>query len=70
MAMERLTVKTGAEVRYIGKHTKHPGMEDASTMRVAARREVMYRLAAYEDTGLTPDQILKIKNLLQALQKM
>lgn len=47
---------------YIGKHTRLPGLETASTMRVAATRDVMERLADYEDTGLTPEQI---KNLLQ-----
>lgn len=61
--MERLTERRGgAEVGYIGKHTKLPGLDCASTMRVAATREVMERLAEYEDTGLSPEQI---KNLLQ-----
>ena len=57
MTMERLTMSNGPEVRYIGKHTKMPGLEDASTMRVAARREVMRRLCEYEDLGLSPDEI-------------
>lgn len=60
--MERLTERRGADVGYIGKHTKLPGLENASTMQVAARRDVMQRLADYEDTGLSPEQI---KNLLQ-----
>lgn len=69
--MDRLTERNGLDVRYIGKHTKAPGLEDASTMRVAARRDVMHRLAAYEDSGLTPDQVMQIKNLLQeTLQKI
>lgn len=55
--MERLTESNGREVRYIGRHTKIPGLEDASTMRVAARREIMQRLCEYEDTGLTPEEI-------------
>lgn len=59
--MERLTETTGAEVRYIGKHTKLPGLENASTMRVAAVRDVMQRLAEYEDTGLTPEQIARMR---------
>lgn len=60
--MDRLTERRGAEVGYIGKHTKLPALENASTMRVAATRDVMQRLADYEDTGLSPEQI---KNLLQ-----
>ena len=65
--MERLTQNTSGRVVYVGKHTKLPGLDDASTMRVAARREVMSRLAAYEDTGLSPDEI---KNLLDTQRKI
>ncbi len=59
---QRLTERQGRNVAYIGKHTKLPGLENASSMRVAAVRDVMDRLADYEDTGLDPEQI---KNLLQ-----
>lgn len=65
--MYRLTERRGTEVGYIGKHTKMPDLECASTMRVPAIRDAMERLAEYEDTGLTPEQI---KELLQGtLQK-
>lgn len=64
--MERLTARSGKEISYIGKHTRLLGMESAGSMRVAATREVMDRLADYEDTGLTPEQI---KDLQQSLQK-
>lgn len=60
----RLTERTGAGVAYIGSRTKYPGMNDlnmAGSMLVAAQREVMDRLAAYEDTGLTPEQIMELK---------
>ena len=60
--MDRLTARTGDLVTYTGRHTKMPGLESASSMRVAATRDVMQRLADYEDTGLTPEQIT---NLLQ-----
>lgn len=59
--MERLTERNSAGVGYIGKHTKLPGLENASTMRVAAVRDVMQRLAEYEDTGLTPEQIARMR---------
>lgn len=55
--MLRLTEVVGADVRYVGKHTKMPGLENASSMRVAAIRDVMQRLAEYEETGLDPEQV-------------
>lgn len=57
---QRLTERTNNGVAYIGKHTKMPGLENASSMRVAAVRDVMQRLADYEDTGLDPEQIKQI----------
>lgn len=60
---KRLTERNGSAVMYTGKHTKMPGLDTAGTMRVAAQRDVMARLADYEDTGLTPEQITE---LLQA----
>ena len=63
----RLTERTPAAVVYIGRHTKMPGIDSASSMRVAAVRDVMDRLAAYEDTGLSPEQITKL--LQDSLQK-
>lgn len=55
--MERLTERQGNDVAYVGRHSKLPGLDRAGSMRVAAVREVMQRLAAYEDTGLEPEQI-------------
>lgn len=60
--MDRLTARTGNDITYMGKHTKLPGIESASSMRVPATREVMQRLAEYEDTGLTPEEIDAIKS--------
>ncbi len=60
--MQRVTERTPAgDVAYIGQHTQLPGLENASTMKVAARRDVLQRLAAYEDTGLDPDQITALR---------
>jgi len=57
--MERLTERQGGAVGYIGRHSRRvPGLaEPAETMRVAATREVLQRLADYEDTGMEPSQI-------------
>lgn len=57
---ERLTERQGDIVAYMGKHTKLRGLDSAGSMRVAATREVMQRLAEYEDTGLTPEQIVEL----------
>ena len=57
---KRLTARIPGGVAYTGNITKYPGMNDLNTagsLRVAAVREIMDRLAAYEDTGLSPEQI-------------
>lgn len=61
--MERLTERHPGTVAYIGRHSRRvPGFPDlADTMRVAATREVLQRLADYEDTGLEPAQIAASK---------
>lgn len=64
--MDRLTARAGDMITYTGKHTKLPGLDCAGSMRVAATREVMQRLADYEDTGLTPEEI---NNLLETQRK-
>lgn len=60
----RLTERTNNAVVYIGRHTKLPGIDGASSMTVAARRDVMDRLAEYEDTGLAPEEIATLKRIL------
>lgn len=74
--MERLTETSAGGVQYIGKHAQM-GADYPSTMRVAAVRDVMARLAAYEDTGLDPEQIHRptcegydVEQLLQLSQLM
>jgi hypothetical protein len=64
--MQRLTERAAGRINYIGKHVQVPGLDCAGNMRVAATREVMQRLADYEDTGLDPEQI---KNLLREKQQ-
>lgn len=59
--MERLTEKHGADVLYIGMYARRVEIaENASTMKVAATRDVLQRLAEYEDTGLTPEQVAQL----------
>lgn len=60
--MKRLTEMRGDDVLYIGKHARLVELgETASTMRVAATRDVLQRLAEYEATGLDPEQVAQLK---------
>lgn len=59
--MPRITENRGGTIYYTGKHTKLPGLDSAGSMKVAAQREVMQRLAEYEATGLEPEQIHQLK---------
>jgi hypothetical protein len=60
--MERLTETRGDDVLYIGKHARLVEIgENASTMRVAATRDVLQRLAEYEATGLTPEEVAELQ---------
>ena len=59
--MQNLTERRGGNVYYVGKYTKVRGLDCAGTMRVAAVRDVMQRLAEYEATGLEPEQIAQLR---------
>lgn len=48
---KRLTARNDFGVVYVGVHRKTPDMDVAGGMKVAAYREIMDRLAEYEDTG-------------------
>lgn len=64
---KRITKRTTGGVAYTGTRTKFPGMDElnqAGSLRVAAMREIMDKLAAYEDTGLSPEQIMQNLPLL------
>lgn len=63
--MGRLTERQGKTVLYMGRHAKLPGIDCAGSMKVAAQREVMERLAQYEETGLTPEQIAELQASLR-----
>lgn len=58
---ERLTERTGSGLAYVGRHTKLRGIDGPSSMRVAAIRDVMERLEEYENTGMTPEQIVNMQ---------
>ena len=54
--MERLTKMIDGVPCYIGAHKRHDE-EIAAELSIDAVREALLRLAEYEDTGLTPEQI-------------
>lgn len=59
--MERLTKRINGIVVYVG--TKNPFSTGQIPCEVdsAGVREMMYRLAAYEDTGLHPESVEELK---------
>lgn len=59
--MERLTKRINGVVTYIGKENSSDTGQIAAELNVAARREILERLAAYEDTGLTPESVETLK---------
>lgn len=63
--MERLTERVGENERtvvYVGEHKQYDGGDFPCEISDAAKREVLKRLAAYEDTGLEPEGIKNLKN--------
>lgn len=52
--MGRLTKRINGVVTYIGKWNSYDTGQIAAELNVAARREILERLADYEDTGLWP----------------
>ena len=60
--MERLTVKTG--VYQNGKHEIIAGMKCGMELN-----DIFDRLAAYEDAGLEPEEIIELKGRMEGLEK-
>ena len=56
--MERLTKRTNGVVVYVGAHNKEAGGQIPCEVGPHGVREILVRLADYEDTGLTPEEIL------------
>lgn len=54
--MERLTKRTCGVVVYVGAHENTTTGQIPCEVSAAGVRELMERLAAYEDTGLTPER--------------
>ena len=57
--MERLTKRINGVVTYIGEENSYDTGQIAAELNAAARREILERLAAYEDTGLSPQACIE-----------
>lgn len=60
--MERLTRRIDGVVVYVGTKNPYATGQIPCEVDSAGVREMMYRLAAYEDTGLTPEKIKSMKD--------
>ena len=55
--MERLTKRVNGVVVYVGTMNPYMNGQIPCEVESAGVREMMYRLAAYEDTGLMPEDV-------------
>lgn len=61
--MERLTMRRNGVVTYIGKENSYDTGQIAAELNVVARREILERLADYEDTGLSPQACVEAREI-------
>lgn len=61
--MERLTKRCNGVVTYIGKENSYDTGQIAAEMNTAARREILERLGAYEDTERRPEEVQALNRL-------
>ena len=61
--MERLTKRINGVVTYIGKENSYDTGQIAAELNTAARREILERLADYEDTERRPEEVQALNRL-------
>lgn len=61
--MERLTKRINGVATYIGKENSYDTGQIAAELNVVARREILERLADYEDTGLSPQACVEAREI-------
>lgn len=61
--MERLTKRCNGVVTYIGKENSYDTGQIPAELNVVARREILERLADYEDTGLSPQACVEAREI-------
>ena len=62
--MDRLTKRCNGVVTYIGEENPYDTGQIAAELNTAACREILERLADYEDTGVTPEGVLWDEKML------
>lgn len=68
MNMERLTKWAFDAVVYVGPDAQYQSTGDtAAEMTPAEIRTALKRLAEYEDTGLTPAEIMEVKDEVERI---
>ena len=65
--MERLTKRINGVTTYIGKENSCDTGQIPAELNVVARREILERLADYEDTGVTPETVLWDEKMLHIM---
>ena len=61
--MERLTKRINGVVTYIGEENSYDTGQIAAELNAAARREILERLADYEDTKRRPEEVQALNRL-------
>lgn len=61
--MERLTKRINGVATYIGKENSYDTGQIAAELNTAACREILERLADYEDAGLSPQACVEAKEI-------
>ena len=67
--MKRLTKTVNGVVTYIGTGNEFDTGMLPAELSSGQIRAVMNRLAAYEDTGLEPEEIIELKARMEGLEK-
>lgn len=63
--MERLTRRINGVAIYIGEENSYDTGQIPAELNVVARREILERLADYEDTGLSPQACVEAEKRLE-----
>lgn len=68
--MERLTRRINGVVVYVGAKNPYSTGQIPCEVEPAGVREMMDRLAAYEDTGLTPQEVISMHGEWRAMMSV
>lgn len=63
--MKRLTKRAGGTVVYVGEYKQYEGGDIPAEVSPQGVRELLVRLAEYEDTGRAPEEVLTAHEMEQ-----